>query len=147
MSPVRTSNAGEDRALLETNLSLVAERDPQLWRRVYAQMFREYPESEELFSRYGDEKMAEMLSETITAAFDLLDGETWTPGHVSAMGERHRHGYVVRPEMYDWFTDAVVVSLEAVSGESWDDATESAWRRSLDAVNQLMLRAHTKQAG
>ncbi|MCB9627374.1 MAG: globin [Sandaracinaceae bacterium] len=128
----------EDRALLEANLSLVAEREGQLYQRVYAIMFRDHPEADQLFLQYGEERQAEMLSETFTSVFDLLDGESWTPGHVQAMGERHRHGYVVRDEMYAWFSDAIVAALREVSGDAWTAATEAAWERALDAVNALM---------
>ena len=129
-----------DRSLLEESLGLVAEREPQLYRRVYATMFRNHPESEELFGQYGEERQAEMLSETFTSVFDLLDGEAWTPGHVRAMGERHRHGYVVRDEMYAWFSDAILEALRAVSGSDWSTETDAAWRRGLDRVNALMTK-------
>jgi hemoglobin-like flavoprotein len=128
----------DDRPLLEANLELVAEREPQLFRRVYAIFFREHPEVDELFRQYGEERQAEMLSETFTSLFDLLDREAWTPGHVAAMGERHRVGYVVRDEMYAWFSDAVMDALREVSGDAWDTATEAAWQRGFDAVNALM---------
>ena len=133
------SMSHDDRVVLEANLELVAEREGQLFRRVYTILFRDHPEVEVLFRQYGEERQAEMLSETFTSVFDLLEREPWTPGHVRAMGARHKQGYIVRDEMYAWFSDAIMDALREVSGDAWDVITEAAWERGLRAVNALMM--------
>ncbi|MCB9661441.1 MAG: globin [Polyangiales bacterium] len=128
----------DDASLLRASLEKVADREPELVRRVYATLFRDHPEAEELFGRYGEERQAEMFGETLTSVLDLLDHEPWTPGHVAAMGHRHREAYGVPDEMYMWFSEAIVRALHDVLGERWDADTEAAFRRGLQRVNALM---------
>lgn len=128
-----------DRELIHDNMELIAERAQRLHVRVYELMFDAHPEASDLFSMYGDEKQAEMLNETLGSALELLEGATWVPGNVEAMGTRHRHEYVVDSKMYHWFSDAILLALEEASAESWSTELAEAWRRSLDRVNALML--------
>ena len=126
------------RRLVETSLERIGDLDVHLYQDVARRFFALSEPAEDLFDEFGHDRMAEMLFETLTAAVELLSDEPWAPGQIAAMGRRHEYLYHVPEGMYAAWSEAIVQALRDASGAEWDPETERAWRRSLQAVNDIM---------
>lgn len=59
------------------------------------------------------------------------------------LGVKHQR-YGVKPEMFAVMGDSLINMLEQVLGDSFDDSTREAWRKTYSDLSQDMISAQSK---
>jgi hemoglobin-like flavoprotein len=132
--------------MLSENFHLILEREPKLTERLYEELFRRHPETEELFGEHSFATRRQMLSETLVGVLDVVAKESWVASNLNVLGCRH-DSYEVGREMYDWWRDCLVELLADVSGEDWSDELERLWSDGIDALGAQMINARADALG
>jgi hemoglobin-like flavoprotein len=133
-----------DVGALRNSFGMVIERQPELTKVFYQELFVRHPEARPLFSRKPMEAQERMLAETLVAALDHLEDPAWLSERLAELGSRHAE-YGVTVEMYGWVAEALLTTLEDVAGEDWTPSYEEAWRNALMAIAELMQAGHPKR--
>ena len=129
---------------VRTSFGLVIERQPDLTRVFYQELFARHPEARALFSRQPMEVQERMLAETLIAALDHLDDADWLRTTLSELGRRHSE-YGVTDEMYGWVAETLLATLTRAAGDDWTPAYEAAWREALGAIAGMMLAGYPER--
>lgn len=124
-----------DLELLAHNFEAVGEHTGNLADAFYQRFFAKHPEVTELFSP-SLAPQQQMLNETLTAVIDHLDDARWVKTNMEALGIRHQ-GYEVTAEMYDWWIEALLETLEDLSGTDWSERLARVWREQLEVICAL----------
>ena len=135
---------GLDADALRTSFGVVIDRQPDLTKAFYEELFERHPEARALFTRKPMAVQEQMLAETLVAALDHLDDPAWLSEQLAALGAKHAD-YGVTAEMYGWVADALLATLERAAGDAWTPAYETAWRDALTAIAELMLAGYPPQ--
>lgn len=123
--------------LLRTSFELVVEREPEVTRRFYANLFRDFPQLKPLFSPARQSQQEQMLAQALAAVIEHLEDGAWLQQTLHALGARHV-GYGVTDEMYDWVGAALLETLAQVAGDAWNDDLAQAWGDAYGAIAGLM---------
>jgi len=127
--------------LLRAHLFEIAEREPELSARVYERLFSKRTDAAELFGTYSGANQERMVSETLTAVLNMLEGEPWLGEYVRAMGTRHQFSYETPKDMYPAYAEALLEALADVSAE-WTPELARAWEAALREVNAVMMQGY-----
>jgi hemoglobin-like flavoprotein len=111
-----------------------------LTERFYRHFFARHPEVEELFGRHSFAAQQHMLFESLTGVMDHLDNADWLETNMHALGIKH-HDYEVTREMYEWWAESMVETLESLSGQEWTEALREAWLATIGHVCRLVRDA------
>jgi hemoglobin-like flavoprotein len=122
---------------IRNSFALVVEREPQLTRRFYANLFERYPRARVFFQRNTGRQQEKMLRDALMAVMEHLEDAPWLARELGTLGRKHVE-YGVTDEMYDWVGDALLVTLREVSAEAWSPELESAWTGAYAAIARLM---------
>jgi len=125
--------------MLQANLELIVERDPDLMSLFYATFFKRYPEVVPLFGRNSQSQQEQMLAEALTMLVGHLDDEGFVENTMLAVGRKHLD-YGVEDKMYAWVGECLLSTLADVSGDDWTPALEGAWSGVLNAIAQIAIR-------
>lgn len=123
--------------LLRAHLFEIAEHESELSTRVYERLFSKCPDAAELFGTYSRANQERMVSETLTAVLNMLEGEPWLDEYVRAMGTRHQFSYETPKDMYPAYAEAPLEALADVSAK-WTPKLARAWEAALNEVNAVM---------
>jgi hemoglobin-like flavoprotein len=126
-----------DVTTLRESFELVLERSPDLSRRFYAILFERYPQVRPLFGE-STERQEQMLTRALVAVIDRVEDGVWLTDTLRALGARHVD-YGVTEEMYPWVGDALLATLEEVTGEAWTPRVAAAWKQAYEAIAGLMM--------
>ena len=117
--------------LIVESLELAAERCEDLTPLVYARLFREQPQMEELFWRDTNGAIkGEMLARVIEAILDFIGDRLYASRLIQCEVVTHA-GYDVPPEVFGVFFGVVAATLRDLLGEAWTPAFEGSWRQLL----------------
>lgn len=133
-----TPPTSQQRQLLEESFELALLRDPEFPKLFYDILFRDFPETRNLFKRNSLNAQRTMLSRTLMAAIDHIDDSDWLVQNLAPLGRTHALEYGVRPEMYDWMADALTEAIREVCAVDWTEAHEAAWRESFTLIVAAM---------
>ena len=113
--------------LIVESLELAAERCEDLTPLVYARLFREQPQMEELFWRDTNGAIkGEMLARVIEAILDFVGERLYASRLIQCEVVTHA-GYDVPPEVFGVFFGVVAATLRELLGEAWTAEFEDAW--------------------
>lgn len=129
---------------LRGSFGVVIERQPDLTRVFYEELFERHPEARALFTRRPMAVQEQMLAETLVAALDHLEEPAWLTVKLGELGAKHAE-YGVTREMYGWVAESLLATLERAAGDAWTPAYEMAWRDALTAIAALMLAGYPEQ--
>jgi hemoglobin-like flavoprotein len=124
-------------ALLRSSFDLVVERAPDVTARFYVNLFQLYPETRAMFSPSRQKEQEKMLTEALVAVLDHLEDAPWLASTLRGLGAKHVN-YGVRDEMYDWVGHALLVTLQDVAADAWNDDLQDAWAAAFGAISGLM---------
>ena len=130
---------------LRLNLESLVDHEPELIRRVYADLFEHHPQAAELFAEHSRAARGEMVREVLAFAIDLAEGETWVEENITSLGDKHEVNGVTH-EMYSWFEDSLIRVLADLSGAQWCAELEGSWRNALAQVSGLMCSVGSSAA-
>jgi hemoglobin-like flavoprotein len=122
---------------IRNNFALVVEREPQLTRRFYTNLFERHPRARVFFQRNTGRQQEKMFKDALMAVMEHLEDVSWLTRELGALGRKHVE-YGVTDEMYDWVGDALMVTLREVSADAWSPELESAWTGAYAVIARLM---------
>lgn len=128
------------RDLLLEMLEALSGREAELVERFYERFFERHPELRELFGEHGVSEREEMIRETLASVLAWLEDEPWLDDNLEAMGKSHAE-YGVEGQMYPWFVDTMIDTLEEIAGPTWTPRCREAWREGLERLTTTMRRA------
>jgi hemoglobin-like flavoprotein len=121
-----------DLELIAQNFEAITQSTDNLAAVFYGRFFGRHPELREFFSP-SLAAQQQMLNETITSVIEHLEDARWVRSNMESLGIRHQ-SYEVTDEMYDFWTEALVGTLRALSGDGWSDRLERVWREQLGLI-------------
>jgi hemoglobin-like flavoprotein len=124
--------------LIEVNLAVVVQADPDVVGRFYAKLFQRHPDLRRLFGRRSQREQEKMLTEAILAVVGHMEDAAWLRGVLRPLGAKHV-SYGVTEEMYPIVAEALIETLREVSGSAWSQEVERAWSDALGAVAGEMI--------
>jgi len=124
--------------LIEVNLAVVIQADPDVVGRFYAKLFQRHPELQRLFGRRSQREQEKMLTEAILAVVGHMEDATWLRDVLRPLGARHV-AYGVTEAMYPLVANALIDTLREVSGAAWSPEVQTAWSDALNAVAGEMI--------
>ena len=126
-----------DIELLRSSFELVVEREPELTRRFYEILFRDYPQARALFGRNTQRAQEQMLRDALVAVIDHLEDPTWLTQTLRALGRKHV-GYGVTTPMYDWVGASLLATLAEIGADDWSDRHAAAWTEAYGVIAGAM---------
>jgi hemoglobin-like flavoprotein len=122
-------------ALVITNtLDQVAERVGDPVPLVFARLFRDMPETEELFVRDADGLVrGQMFQVTIESLLDFVGDQSYGANLIQIERVNHE-GLGVMPEIFDRFYLTVMATFRELLGPDWTDEMEQVWTRVVAAL-------------
>jgi hemoglobin-like flavoprotein len=124
--------------LVEANLAIVVQAEPDVVGRFYAKLFQRHPELQRLFGRRSQREQEKMLTEAILAVVGHMEDAAWLRGVLRPLGAKHVT-YGVTEAMYPLVANALIDTLREVSGSAWSPEVQSAWSGALNAVAGEMI--------
>ena len=113
--------------LIVESLELAAARCEDLTPLVYARLFREQPQMEELFWRDTNGAIkGEMLARVIEAILDFIGDRLYAHHLIQCEVVTHA-GYDVPPDVFQTFFPVVAATLREVLAEAWTPEIDLAW--------------------
>lgn len=129
----------EDIDLLRASFAILAPREREVAAMFYDRLFELHPPLRRLFMNdleLQGTKLMSMLGAIVARIHDL---DALAP-MVEDLGRRHV-AYGARPEHYDALGEALLWMLGTALGARFTPETEAAWRRTYDALSDMMQRA------
>src|SRR6056297_799606 len=105
----------------------------------YARVFAHMPEARSLFRADMAGQGMQFLS-TLHVVVDHLDDLDRIDRELRTLGEGHA-AFGVRPEHYAPMGEALIETMRAAFGETFDPETEAAWRRAYTGLSRRMVAA------
>jgi hemoglobin-like flavoprotein len=116
-----------DASLIETTLTIVAERRGDPTADVYAQLFRAYPELEALFVMDRDGGVrASMMQQALECILDHAEGGRMARAVIGA-ARFHHDGYGVPAARFDAFFVAIRDTFRVIMSADWTPDMDRAW--------------------
>ena len=126
-------------ALVVQSLELLAERDIDPTRAVYARLFAENPEMEELFIRdHAYSIRGQMVQMVLENLLDYATKRTFGLHMIRA--ERINHVSLGVPqEVFGTFFGVVQATVGELLGADWTPAMDRAWTELIDGLQEEIL--------
>ncbi len=104
---------------------------------VYARLFAEHPELEQLFRREAhDQARGEMLARALEAILDCATDDVYGANLVASEAANHE-GYEVARETFVRFFAAIQATLRDLLAAEWTDDMDAAWAGMLRRFSAL----------
>lgn len=134
----------QDAELIRQNLAAVAPQAADVTSHFYALLFLRQPALRDLFPPAMDVQRDRLLHALIRIVGDL-DNAPALSGFLGQLGRDHRKFDVIA-EHYDLVGECLVAALARFSGDTWNDAVQSAWVRAYGAAAGIMIGAADEDA-
>ena len=115
------------------SLEIAASRCDDLTPLVYARLFREAPEVEQMFRNDSGLVRGEMLARALEAILDLADGGDYGANFVASEATTH-DGYDVPRDKFVRFFRVIAESVRECVGADWSPQMDTAWRALLARI-------------
>lgn len=109
--------------------------------RFYEKLFDRFPSVKPLFSGVSLPRQQQHLFSAIVMMIENLRSPESLTASLEQLSRRHI-GYGVSPSHYEAFQIIFLEALQEMSGEEWSAELEEDWREALQAIGQVMVRAH-----
>lgn len=118
---------------LRAHFHEVITQHPDLVSRFFTVLFVRHPQTTEIFLTQNPSLLASTLHDALEDYVAHMDDPMWLRERYAPIGETHqRHG--VTREMYQWFGEALLITLRFATGEAWTQELSRGWLRAYDAL-------------
>lgn len=142
--PVSTSFSAVDAALIRSSFAHVMADPPRAMEYFFARLFAQSAEIRALFPL--------AMAETRTTTFEMLARLIWnldsraeSENQLSQLARDHRK-FGVKDKHYQPVCDALLATVESLSGQNWTAAVQAAWQAALDQSAAVMRAAAADDA-
>jgi hypothetical protein len=133
-----------DAELIEASLVALDGREAAMRALLFDRFLVRFPERREIFI-HVDVTAVRMTDETLQWLYGLAQDRKWVWSQVAELVINHRDYGALRQEEYDAFVDLAIDALRDTI-DTWDAATEGAWRRQAASLKTLIARARAEWA-
>ncbi len=124
--------------LLRSSFDLVAPQADLLAKTFYETLFENHPELKPMFEHVNKEDQRRKLIQSLTVIIKSLDQpEVMTP-FLKILGVRHLD-YQVSSVHYPLVQESLLIALEKIAGDAWNEELYDAWSQALEAVSAIMI--------
>jgi hemoglobin-like flavoprotein len=125
-------------ASVRSSFSAVARQAAAFVERFYERLFLDYPGIKPLFVNVNMKTQKGMLLTALKVVVENLEDTELLAGQLAALGKRHQ-GYGAEPAHFSAVAETLITTLWEFAGQSWNSATEEAWKKALNFVAEVML--------
>lgn len=122
---------------IERSFALISPRLDELTMMFYSDLFTKHPEAKPLFAHVDLIRQRRKIAAMLTLIVTNLRRMDVLVAALRSLGSQHV-GYGASPETYPWVEESLLSGIRHVAGDSWDDATESAWQTAINLVTTEM---------
>ncbi len=133
-----------DADLIEASLIALDGREAAMRTLLFDRFLARFPERRAIFI-HVDATAVRMTDETLQWLHGLAQDRKWVWSQVAELVFNHRNYGALRQEEYDAFVDLAIDALRDTV-DTWDAATEGAWRRQAASLKTLIARARAEWA-
>ena len=127
--------------LIQHSFELAAERCENLTPRVYRRLFREHPETWQMFRREASDLVkGSMLALTIDAIMDFAGDRTGSFRMIQCEVQSH-DAYGTPRELFGKFFGVIADTLREILGTDWTPQIDEAWRKLLAEIDQVVAQS------
>ena len=124
--------------LVMHTFELAAGRTTDITADVYRRYYDRAPDSQALMSHVDHYMQGRMLDEVLTLL--MTEAAELPEGYLHFEVANHA-SYGVQLDMYRHLFEAVRESVQALTGDDWDEACAEAWRQRIDELMQAINAA------
>jgi hemoglobin-like flavoprotein len=129
--------------LIQRSSELAAERCEDLTPLIYRRLFREHPETEQMFRREASDLVkGSMLALTIDAIMDFAGDRTGHFRMISCEVQSH-DAYGTPRELFVAFFGVIAETLHDILGTDWSPEIDLAWQNLLDEIEGVVTPSQT----
>ena len=124
--------------LIQRSFELAAERCEDLTPLIYRRLFREHPETEQMFRREASDLVkGSMLALTIDAIMDFAGDRNGSFRMISCEVQSH-DAYGTPRELFVAFFGVIAETLHDILGTDWSPEIDMAWQNLLDEIEGVV---------
>ncbi len=124
--------------LLRSSFDLVAPQADLLARTFYETMFENYPEVQSLFENVDQEDQQRKLIQSLMVIVKSLEQPEKLSSFLKELGARHLD-YQVSSVHYPIVQESLLIALEKIAGEAWNEELYDAWNEALETISAIMI--------
>jgi hemoglobin-like flavoprotein len=129
--------------LIQHSFELAAERCENLTPLIYRRLFREHPETEQMFRREASDLVkGSMLALTIDAIMDFAGDRTGHFRMIQCEVQSH-DAYGTPRELFVAFFGVIAETLHDILGTDWSPEINMAWQNLLDEIEGVVTPSQT----
>jgi hemoglobin-like flavoprotein len=129
--------------LIQRSFELAAERCEDLTPLIYRRLFREHPETEQMFRREASDLVkGSMLALTIDAIMDFAGDRNGSFRMISCEVQSH-DAYGTPRELFVAFFGVIAETLHDILGTDWSPEIDMAWQNLLDEIEGVVTPSQT----
>ena len=123
--------------LLEKSFELISPKVDELTMMFYSDLFTRHPDLKPFFAHVDLVRQRRKMAAMLTLIVTNLRRTDVLVTVLQTLGAKHVP-YGATPERYKWVAESLLLALERVSGEAWDDATSKAWNAAISLISIQM---------
>ena len=129
--------------LIQHSFELAAERCENFTPLIYRRLFREHPETEQMFRREASDLVkGSMLALTIDAIMDFAGDRTGHFRMIQCEVQSH-DAYGTPRELFVAFFGVIAETLHDILGTDWSPEIDMAWQNLLDEIEGVVTPSQT----
>src|ERR1700675_3463076 len=133
--------------LIQRSFELAAERCEDLTPLIYRRLFREHPETEQMFRREASDLVkGSMLALTIDAIMDFAGDRNGSFRMISCEVQSH-DAYGTPRELFVAFFGVIADTMREILGTEWSPEIEDAWRKLLGEIDEFIAHSEVLADG
>ncbi len=132
---------GLDIALLKSTFSVLQPKGLELVERFYKELFRKYPEVEDLFNDIDHKDQQKKLLSALSLVVNTINSADFPVEALQSMGRRHQL-YGAEPEHFEAVRETLLEVIRESAGDLWNNNVAKTWRKALDLVADIMLSGY-----
>jgi hemoglobin-like flavoprotein len=126
-------------AVLAASFKGIASSGGDFADRFYARLFEAHPQVRALFPTDMTAQKAKLLDTLAAVVLHLADPKA-NLHRLQELGRRHK-AYGAKPEHFPLVVEAMIGGMRDVAGSEWNPPVEQEWRRALQLVSEVMIKA------
>ena len=124
--------------LLRSSFELVAPQADLLAKTFYDTMFENYPDMQTLFEGVEPEEQRRKLIQSLMVIVKSLEQPDKLTSFLKELGARHLD-YQVSSVHYPIVQESMLIALEEIAGDAWNEELYDAWKEALEVVSDIMI--------
>ncbi len=124
--------------LLRSSFDLVAPQADLLAKTFYKTMFENYPDVQSLFENVDAEDQQRKLIQSLMVIVKSLEQPEKLSSFLKELGARHLD-YQVSSVHYPIVQESLLIALEKIAGDAWNEELFDAWNEALEVISAIMI--------